>query len=230
MIAPVIGDSQIPVRVRMGLCVVLTLLIAPTLTDMPQIEPFSALGILTILMQLLVGVAIGFMLKMVFAAVVVAGESIATSMGLGFAMINDPGNSAQVPIVSQFYTLFVTLLFLAFNGHHHLIGLVVNSFTYFPVGMLIDSNMLWQLVQWSSVMFTGALQMALPALAALLTVNLIMGIMTRTSPQLNLFSIGFPLTIMIGFVVILLTLPMVASIFQGLAEDGFVFVRNWLEF
>ncbi|MEM7258857.1 MAG: flagellar biosynthetic protein FliR, partial [Pseudomonadota bacterium] len=170
-----------------------------------------------------------FMLQLVFNAVVIAGESIATTMGLGYALLNDPSNGIQVPIVSQFYTIFVTLLFLAFNGHHELIQLLSASFEILPVDTTITSNMLWHVVEWSVVLFSGALQVALPALAALLTVNLVLGIMTRVAPQLNIFSVGFPIAIMVGFVVILLTLPSVASIFQSLTALGFESIRVFLE-
>ena len=179
--------------------------------------------------QILIGVSIGFMIQLVFNAVVIGGESIATTMGLGYALMNDPSNGVQVPIVSQFYTIFVTLLFLAFNGHHALIELVAISFTYFPIGEVVSNNMLWHLIEWSSVLFFGALKVALPALAALLTVNLIMGIMTRSAPQLNIFSIGFPITMMVGFLVLLFTLPTVTSTFQSLISDALDAVSTFLQ-
>lgn len=229
LVAPVIGDAAVPMRVKMGMCVVLTLVIAPALAPIVRIEPFSAMGILMIGMQLLIGIAMGFIVKIVFAAVTVAGESIATSMGLGYAMINDPSNGRQVPIVSQFYTIIVTFLFLAYGGHHVVIQLLSISFLYLPVGESVSGNMLWLIIEWSAVIFSGAVKMALPAIAALLSVNLIMGIMTRTSPQLNLFSIGFPITTTIGFVVMLLSLPIVAQSFYSLLLDTFDTIDLWLQ-
>lgn len=229
MIAPIIGDSSVPVRIRMGLCVILTLVIVPTTAIVPQIQPVSVQGLLMAITQILIGISIGFIIQLVFNTVVIAGESIATTMGLGYALMNDPANGVQVPIVSQFYTTFVSLLFLSFNGHHALIELISQSFIYLPVGTTITENMLWHIVEWSVVLFNGALKVALPALAALLTVNMVMGIMTRTSPQLNLFSIGFPITMMVGFIVLLLTLPSVATTFQSLMAQGYDSVGTWLE-
>ncbi len=227
--APVLGDNRLPARVKIGLCVVLTMVIAPATANIPVIPPFSATWLLTVVNQLLIGIAIGFIIQLVFNAIVVAGESLATTMGLGYALMNDPSNGIQVPIISQFYTIFVTLLFLAFDGHHALLQLLAESFTVLPVGVMVTSNMLWHVVHWSGILFTGALQVALPALAALLTVNLILGIMTRSAPQLNIFSIGLPITMMVGFIIILLTLPSVAAIFQTLTLLGFESVRLFLE-
>lgn len=229
LVAPVLGDNRIPARIKMGLCVALTVAVAPAAANSPAVGVLSAQWLLMVLNQLLIGVAMGFILQLVFNAVVIAGESIATTMGLGYALLNDPSNGVQVPIVSQFYTVFVTLLFLAFNGHHELIQLLWESFETLPVGVIINGNMLWHVVEWSAVLFTGALQIALPALAALLTVNLVLGIMTRAAPQLNIFSVGFPIAITVGFVVILLTLPSVAGIFQSLSLLGFDSVRVFLE-
>jgi len=229
MIAPVIGDNRVPVRIRLMLCLALTAVVAPTIGTMPTPELLSAQWILIVFTQILIGVALGLMLQLVFNAMVVAGESIAFTMGLGYALMNDPSNGVQIPVVSQFYSIFVTLLFLAFEGHHALIALVVESFALLPVGEAVTGNMLWNIIEWSSVLFVGALQVALPALAALLSVNLIMGIMARAAPQLNIFSVGFPITMLVGFFVLVLTLPTVASTFQSLVFSAFDNMSLWLE-
>lgn len=229
MVAPVIGDTRVPVRIRIGFCLALTVVILPATNAIPSIAPISIDGILSAGIQILIGISIGFMIQLVFNAVVIGGESIATTMGLGYALMNDPSNGVQVPIVSQFYTIFVTLLFLAFNGHHALIELLALSFKYLPIGQTISNNMLWHLIEWSSVLFNGALRVALPALAALLTVNLIMGIMTRSAPQLNIFSIGFPITMLVGFLVLLFTLPTVSMTFQSLITDALESVSTFLQ-
>ena len=229
MIAPIVGDARVPVRIRIGLCLALTMVVFPSTAIIPDIEPISVDGILITGTQILIGVSIGFMIQLVFNAMVIGGESIATTMGLGFALMNDPSNGVQVPIVSQFYIIFVTLLFLSFNGHHALIELLAVSFIYFPVGEVITSNMIGHLVEWSVVLFNGALKVALPALAALLTVNLVMGVMTRSAPQLNIFSIGFPITMMVGFLVMLFTLPSVSVTFQLLIAQALDSVSNFLQ-
>lgn len=228
MVAPVFGAAYVSMRIKAGFCLLLTVVIAPGTGAVPAVQPMSAEAVLMTATQLLIGISIGYMILLVFNAIVVGGEAIATTMGLGYALINDPSNGVQVPILSQFYTVFATLLFLALNGHHALIELLTLSFSYLPVGTRITGDMLWVIIDWSKVLFTGALAIAIPALAAMLSVNLIMGIMTRASPQLNIFSIGFPVTMTIGFVVILLTLPVVASSFQGLLNEGYDVINVWL--
>ena len=228
MVAPVLGGNYIPVRIRVGLTVLITMLVAPGIQAPPVVPVMSAEAILITATQLLIGVAIGFMVMLVFNAVVMGGESIATTMGLGYALMNDPNNGISVPIVSQFYSIFVTLLFLAFNGHHALIALVDASFSYLPIGEPVTVAMLWRVIDWSQVLFTGAVMVAVPALCAMLTVNLIMGVMTRAAPQLNILSIGFPVTMMVGFIVIMLTLPVVAGTFQALISQSMESVADWL--
>ncbi|OED37913.1 flagellar biosynthetic protein FliR [Chromatiales bacterium (ex Bugula neritina AB1)] len=229
MVAPVFGAAYVTSRIKAGLIILLTVIIIPGTDPVPAVQPLSAEALLITATQLLIGVSIGYMILLVFNAIVVGGEAIATTMGLGYALINDPSNGVQVPILSQFYTVFATLLFLALNGHHVLIELLTVSFDYLPVGTRINGDMLWTIIDWSSVLFIGALGIAIPALASMLTVNLIMGIMTRASPQLNIFSIGFPVTMTIGFVVILMTLPVVASSFESLLDQGYNTISLWLE-
>lgn len=228
MVAPVFGGAYIPTRIKAALCIVLAMIIAPGTSTPPAVQPFSGEAVLITVTQLLIGISIGYMILLVFNAIVVGGEAIATTMGLGYALINDPSNGVQVPIVSQFYSIFATLLWLSLDGHHALISLLNTSFVYLPVGTPIDADMIWIIIKWSSVLFIGALSIALPALAAMLSVNLIMGVMTRASPQLNIFSIGFPVTMTVGFIVILITLPVVASSFEQLLNNGYDTISIWM--
>ncbi len=219
-ILPVLGGGEVPVRVRIALAVLVTLLIAPSLAPMPVVDPLSADSILISAQQLIIGVAMGLLVLLVFNAVTLAGESIAITMGLGFAMMNDPQNGVQVPTVSQFYLILATLLFLAFDGHHAILLLMVSSFTLLPVGQSLGPEPVWMLVSWAAIVFYGALAIALPALAAMLTVNMVMGVITRAAPQLNLFSVGFPITMTVGFVAIMLTLPTFQFSFEALLIEA----------
>ncbi|MFK7855399.1 MAG: flagellar biosynthetic protein FliR [Granulosicoccus sp.] len=219
-ILPTLGGGEVPVRVRVGLAVMITVMIVPSLPAMPQIDPLSADSIFISFQQLIIGVAMGLMVLLVFNAVTLAGESIAITMGLGFALMNDPQNGVQVPTVSQFYLIMSTMLFLAFNGHHQVLLLMAASFDLMPVGQALGADALWQLVRWAGVMFSGALAIALPALAAMLTVNMVMGVITRAAPQLNLFSVGFPITMTIGFASILFTLPTFQFSFESLISQA----------
>lgn len=215
-ILPAIGGGEVPSRVRVGLAFLLTVLIVPSLDPMPVVDPLSADSIIISMQQVLIGVSMGLLVLLVFNAVTMAGESIAITMGLGFALMNDPQNGAQVPTVSQFYLILATLLFLAFDGHHAILLLLSASFTLLPIGQSLGPDALWLLVSWGGIIFTGALSIALPALAAMLTVNIIMGVITRAAPQLNLFSVGFPITMTVGFIAIMFTLPTFKFSFENL--------------
>ena len=215
-ILPALGGGEVPVRVRVALSFLITFLIVPSLAPMPEVDPLSADSIFISMQQLIIGVAMGLLVLFAFNAVTLAGESIAITMGLGFALMNDPQNGAQVPTVSQFYLMLATLLFLAFDGHHAILQLLNASFILLPVGQSLGADSLWILVRWGQVIFSGALAIALPALAAMLTVNIIMGVITRAAPQLNLFSVGFPITMTVGFAAIMFTLPTFQFSFENL--------------
>lgn len=172
--------------------------------------------------QILIGLTIGFVLQMVFAALTQAGEAIALSMGLGFASMVDPQSGVQVPVVSSYFVIMSTLLFLALNGHVALIELTLLSFQALPVGVEgVTREGLWALVSWGSTMFLYALLVALPAVASMLLVNLSMGVITRAAPQLNIFAVGFPMMIMLGFILLLLTTPVLLPKFTELLASGF---------
>ncbi len=229
MAAPILNTRQIPVMFRVGLVLVLTWLVMPVLPGAPLVDLFSSDSFLMLLQQLLIGVMMGFLLQMVFAALVFGGQVIAYSMGLGFASMMDPQNGVQVPVVSQFYMIFATLVFLMIDGHLVLIDLLVQSFHTFPVAVDgISRNGLMEVLGWGSRMFTGGLLMALPVVAALLLVNLGMGIVTRAAPQLNIFAVGFPITMLIGFLLVWATLPIVLDNFQDLLAEGFAFISRQL--
>lgn len=219
-IVPILGGSEVPVRVRVGLAFLVTLLIVPTLESTPDIDPLTASGMYVTFQQLMIGFAMGLMVLLVFNAISLAGENIAITMGLGFALLNDPQNGVQVPTVSQFYVLFATLLFLALDGHYAVLNLVASSFVLIPVGDTLSLDSIWHLLSWAAILFKGALAIALPALAAMLAVNMIMGVVTRSAPQMNIFSIGFPITMTVGFVAMLLTLPSVKHEFALLWNDA----------
>lgn len=222
MAAPVFGASSFPVRGRILLAVLVTTLLAPLLPSVPAVDPLSPLGLIMLAQQALIGLAMGFLLQMLFAAVVIAGQSLAVTMGLGFAMSVDPQNGVQVPVLSQFYVILATLIFLAVDGHLTLLGLVAESFETFPVGSPVwDFQFAIRLVAWASQMFLLALMMALPALTALLLINLAFGVITRAAPQLNIFAVGFPVTILAGFVFILLSLPAVSDLLNDMFAQGF---------
>jgi len=210
--APIFSASSFPVRGRILLAVLVTALITPSLPNMPAVEPMSAAGLLLSGQQVVIGFAMGFILQMVFGAIVIGGQTLSMTMGLGFAMAVDPQNGVQVPVLSQLYVILATLIFLAIDGHLILIQVLVDSFTLLPIGLSGWSNDFGiNVVLWASQMFLTALLLVLPALTAILLVNVAFGVITRAAPQLNIFAVGFPVTITAGFVFITLSMPSVFS-------------------
>lgn len=227
--APMFGANTVPVRVRLALALMLAWTIHAFIPPAPAIDPVSIEGGLITAYQVLIGVTMGLIMQMLFATLVVAGQSVALSMGLGFATLVDPQNGVQVPVVSQYYVILGTLLFLTFNGHLLLIDMLVRSFHWLPVGLIgIDREGLWRVATWGTQMFGLGLMVALPAVAALLLVNLAFGVVTRAAPQLNIFAVGFPMTIMLGFVLILLSLPSLVPQFSNLMGQTFMLLSRVL--
>ncbi|MBX2883462.1 MAG: flagellar biosynthetic protein FliR [Granulosicoccus sp.] len=220
-VAPILGSPRIPSRIRASIAVVLTISMLSLTGPVPDIDPLSLAGVAVTLSQLLIGLLIGFILLLVFNVLIVAGESIAAAMGLGFALMSDPSSGVQIPVISQFFSVLATLLFLVLDGHHALINLIASSFQMLPVTDSLNAEGLWIMISWSGVLFSGAMMVALPALVTMLCVNIIMGVMTRAAPQLNIFSVGFPVTMTLGFVVILITLPGMSPAFETLLSQGF---------
>lgn len=227
LVAPVFGARNVNVRARLALGFLLALVIAPQLDPVPKVDPLSLAGLVVALHQVLIGVSMGFVLQMVFSALTQAGESIALSMGLGFASAMDPVGGVQVPMVSQYLVILSTLIFLALNGHLVLIELLLRSFQTLPISADgVSTDLLWAIVSFGSTMFGAAVLVALPAVASLLLVNLSMGVVTRAAPQLNIFAVGFPVTLMAGFIIILLTLPSLPARIGELLMESFALIQQ----
>lgn len=226
-VAPLIGSRMVPVRIRVGFAVLLALVVAPVVPVETVVDPFSSNALLIIVQQILIGLSMGFILRLVFSALENAGQTIGMLMGLGFAQMVDPSNGTPVPVVSQFYTVIGTLLFLSIDGHLVFLRVVTESFELIPVASTgLGASSLWEVVRWASWMFAGAVLIALPAIAALLLVNIAFGVMTRAAPQLNIFAVGFPVTLLLGFVVIAFSLTNVAPQFINLLDGGFSLMRQ----
>lgn len=225
--AAVFGGRLLPMRVKLIFILALTIVIAPVLPPPPAIEMFSLMGFVVVLQQVLIGLAMGFTLQLVFGAFVLGGQVIALTMGLGFASLNDPASGVVVPTVSQIYSIFVTLVFFAINGHLVMIQVITESFYSLPVAATgISVAGIWSLLEWAGYMFSGAVLMALPVVASMLVVNLGFGVMTRASPQLNIFAIGFPVIMTMGFIVILFSMPSITPQFENLLQGGFDLMRE----
>lgn len=227
MAAPVFGARSVAVRIRLMLALAITLVTVPLLPPPAPLDLLSPQTVLLILQQILIGVVIGFTVQLVFSAVVTGGQTIAMQMGLGFSLMVDPQNGAQTPVLSQFYLLMIILVYLALNGHLVLIEVLVDSFRTLPIGGAgLAASSFHDVVRWGSNIFAGGLAMALPAIASLLVVNLAFGIMTRAAPQLNLFAIGFPVTMTLGFVVIWVAMGSVIPQGNNLFGEVFQLLRQ----
>lgn len=227
--APIFSARSVPVRIRVLLAFVIAWILAPVIPDPPAVELISSEALIISVYQVLIGVAMGFILQMVFSAFIIAGQSIAAAMGLGFASIIDPQNGMQVPVISQIFLIMATLVFLALNGHLIFIEVLAKSFNNLPVGTISPSaDSLWQLVIWGKDMFAGGLLIALPAVAALLLVNLAFGVTSRAAPQLNIFAVGFPVMIMVGMVFLMLTLPTITDHLNRLLLQALELVKGQL--
>jgi flagellar biosynthetic protein FliR len=225
--APVLGQTRMPTRVRVGFAIVITVAIAPSLPDPPQVSPASAAGMLILLTQILIGVAMGFVLRLVFAAVEMAGDLIGLQMGIGFAIFYDPANIQHTPVLGQFMGLLGALTFLALNGHLLVLSTLVESFHSLPFTIITPSGAFFDsLARQGTIIFAAGLQLALPLLVTMLVVNLALGVLTRSAPQLNIFAVGFPVTLTIGFAALILTLPYFGPLFERSLDQAFRFAIN----
>ncbi len=225
--APVLGQTRIPARVRIGLAIGIVLALMPVLPAPPAIAPTSAAGMLVLATQIVIGLAIGFVVRLAFSAVEMAGDLIGMQMGLGFAMFYDPGNVQHTPILGQFMVLLATLSFVAINGHLMIIAALADSFRSLPIAVAPPGTSFFgALSRHGAIVFVAGLQLALPLIVAMLVANLALGVLTRAAPQLNIFAVGFPLTIAIGFGALLLTLPYFGPVFERTLDQVFIFVAN----
>jgi len=219
MVAPMFGARFVPTRSRVVLAAAITALVIP-LVPPPAIAPFSPQGFIVVAQQLLIGVAMGFALQVVFDALGLAGQLLANSMGLSFAFNVDPLRGSSTAALGQLYIILATLTFLALGGHLALLEVLVNGFTTLPVGTTgLGREGLWSMVLWGGQLFAGALMIALPGVTALLIVNLAFGVVSRAAPTLNLFAVGFPISLVVGLLVVLASIgPLQEGVAQLIAQ------------
>jgi flagellar biosynthetic protein FliR len=213
MAAPIFSSNFVNVRSRLMLAVAISLVIIPAIPNLPPAaDPLSADGLLIVMHQILIGVCMGLMLQLLFNAFIIGGQIIAMQMGLGFASMVDPQNGTTVPVISQFYLIFVTLVFISLNGHLILIQVISESFVTLPImNTGLPHTSFRDFVAQASWMYAAGVIIALPAIGSLMMVNLAFGILSRAAPQISPFSIGFPMTIILGFAIMIVTLPNVSS-------------------
>ena len=225
--SPFFSIKAVNVRLRVLLSALLTLMIYP-LVDWPIINPYSAAGLREIFNQVLIGTVMGMLLQIVNAALVVGGQAVSTSMGLGMANMIDP-NMGNVPVISQFFIICSTLIFMGMGGHILVLSLILESFKSLPIGQMLAPDMLMAvLLQWSSMMFLGALLLALPIMVSLLFINIGVGVITRAAPALNIFAVGFPAMILAGMVLLATSMTSIGFRIQWLWRESFEVVGQAL--
>jgi flagellar biosynthetic protein FliR len=226
MVAPLFSATVIPMRVRGAIAVLLTFVLAP-LAPAQQLDLFSATGVATMVVQILIGGSVGFVLQLVFQTVSYGGMLIGQSMGLGFAELVNPTSGTNVPVIGQFYMVLVTLLFLAMDGHLQVISLLADSFRALPPGTGgVSDKTLFAVASSGADLFSGALRVALPAMTALLLVNIGFAATSRASPSMNLFAVGFPISICAGFIALWLALRGLTGAYSTLQAAGWVLMKH----
>ncbi|MEN7530236.1 flagellar biosynthetic protein FliR [Cupriavidus sp. 2SB] len=219
--APIFSESTIPRRAKILLAAALSTIISPTIGAIPTAPVYSYEGLLVILNEVAIGIAMGFSMRLVFAAVQVAGEVIGLQMGLSFAAFYDRSAGGQTMVLSRFLNIVATLMFLALDGHLMMLAALVDSFQGVPIAGVPLSGHGWGvLARAGSMVFATGTLLSLPMIAALLTLNLAMGILNRASPQLSIFAVGFPVTLLGGMLVLMLCMPQMGLYMQHLVDIG----------
>ena len=216
---PVLGQRIVPVRVRIALAFFIAVAAQATLPSMPAVALDSMAALLITAQQVLIGLAIGFAVRIVFAAVEMAGEVIGLQMGLNFAAFFDPATASQTNGAGRFFGAMVGLLFVVVDGHLAVIAALVQSFNAFPVSTdVLGWLRVLQPQTWGAEVFQLGLWIALPIVGMLLLVNIVLGVISRVAPQINVFAVGFPITLAVGLIGLLVTLPMMQSPFTMALE------------
>ena len=205
--APVFSSRSFPVRARISLAFLIAYAAQASMPEQPVISINGPDALGAVVQQVGIGLAIGFAVRLIFGAFELAGQVVGFQMGLGFAAFFDPSTSAQSSAMGRFYNSMAVLLFIVVNGHLMVLMAVMNSFNAFPV----DQNFLTEL-------FSSAFWIALPVVAMLMFTNLALGIVSRVAPQMNIYAIGFPITLSVGLIGVAVTLPMLEQPFATLTQ------------
>jgi len=216
MVMPAVGGSFVPLKVRLLLAIALTIVIAPVIPTASTPEVLSVAGLVTMTQEIAIGVVLGFLVQLVFDAIALGGQVIGMSMGLGFAVFLDKARGVNVPVLGQMFLMLGMLVFLTMNGHLALIQLLAKSFHTWPLGLnAMSLSALGEVLAWTSQLFVFAMKIALPAITSILVVNLAFGTMSRAAPTLNLFAVGFPVAMLLGFAVIFLNMDVLMENVQA---------------
>lgn len=229
--APIFSEAAVPRSVKVGLAALLAMVITPTLNALPSVPLVSIGGFWILIQQILIGAAMGFSMRMVFAMVQAAGEYAGLQMGLSFASFFDPTSGGNTMVVARLLNVMAMLIFLATDGHLMLIMTLVESFRTLPIAdtPLAASGWFLLVSTTGSQIVSGGLMLALPLIATLLTLNLAMGILNRVSPQFSIFAVGFPITLLAGMGMLQLLMQYMAPFLQPRFTANFASVLEFLQ-
>ena len=226
--APIFSLNAFNVRFRIIIATVLTVLAVDLVEFNAELVSIDRL-IALVLVQLFLGLISGFILQVINGAITVAGQAISNAMGLGMANLIDP-TLGNVPVISQFLVILSTLIFIMADGHLVLIQILMQSFSIFPVDETFSLNIIYELfIEWTPLLFTGGLLLALPIIISVLLVNAGLGMITRSAPALNIISVGFPAIMMAGIIILILVLPGMVLRIDSFWRDGFSMLVNLFE-
>jgi flagellar biosynthesis protein FliR len=219
--APVLSHQAIPVRAKVGIALAITLAIAPVVSSPPLAGLLEARGFVQLAHNILIGLTLGFAVRIVFVGIELAGQLVGLQIGLSFSAYFNPDSRESENVVSNFMALLVLLMFLAIDGHLILLSALVDSFRSFPAEATGFSPIEpLALVRAAADIFAIALTICLPILAVMLLVNVVLGVMARVAPQLNLFAVGFPLTVLAGLAALVLFLPTLETPMRAVLQKG----------
>ncbi|MCG6656256.1 flagellar biosynthetic protein FliR [Halomonas campisalis] len=228
--SPLWGHSSVPNQAKIGLAFLVTVVIAPVLPPMPEIPIVSWAGFGLVVEQMLIGIAIGLVMHVVFAVVQAAGEFIGLQMGLAFATFFDAGSGTNTAILSRIFFMITLLMFLALGGHLMVLEALVTSFYGLPIGIgAFDPAAFEMLVRYGGTIFVSGMSLALPLVGSLLIINLALGILNRSAPQLTVFNIGFPTSLTVGIFLLGVLMTDMGRFLQRLFSNGLSFMHQLIE-
>jgi flagellar biosynthetic protein FliR len=221
VVAPVFGHRNVPTMLKIGLIIVISLVLLPTIPATSIAFPPDIFGLTAVLIkEVAAGLILGFTSLLLFIAIQFAGNVIGLQMGFGIVNVIDPNSSIQVPIIGQFQFLLAMLLFLAVNGHHLVISAIAGSFKVIPLGQVNFSNLSAEIAIRAAVNTLAlAIKLGAPCIVTLFLLDVSLGIVARTVPQMNIFIVGFPLKIGVGLIMLGISFPVVGYVFARLLQD-----------
>ena len=225
---PMLGSSYIPVTARLMLAALISGVLVPVLPSMPSIDPLSLTGVLVAAEQILVGAMMALFLNMLIVTMTLIGSMMAMQMGLAMALMNDPSSGSSNPVIGQWLLIYAILLFLSLDGHIVSIGIMVDSFHLWPVGSGVLSLPLMALVAKFGWMFASAFMVALPVIIAMLLVNITFGVLSRAAPSLNIFALGFPMSMLMGLFCVLFSFSSLPSRYSDFCIEALQSMQNFI--